>query len=342
MTTQAVRVQLSRLGATDPALPADLLVSGPVHANPHNGGPHPATKIFRGSSPSLPYGLAIKAVDTSSKPDAGLWFEREAGVLRHLDEDQDRDHPGLTARLHVADIASGLMVTEWLEGRNLRKHFYLNMFREQRRNEGITAAGKWLSRLHDTWGRETAVFDTSGFVQDIHTRILANSGDRKGRHLKYLEVLQAAASKLADEPGVVSLQHGDFSPNNLVIANDQMDLRSFDFSNPAPAPVEIDMAHFLLNRTVKLGTSLRSGSPSGPWQETPQWQAFSLGYFGVADHPPGRWLSWYALRTLLARAPFLNLFSQDRSRSRIERFDRRRELRRVESLIEVLAEDVGR
>ena len=342
MTSQAVKNQLNSLQAANPALPADFRVSGPVHANPHNGGPHPATKIFRGTSSSLPYDLAIKAVDTDSKPNAGLWFEREADVLRQLEKNQPPDHPGLTARLHLADAASGLLVTEWLEGRNLRKHFYLNMFREHHRNAGITAAGRWLSRLHDSWGRETVSFDTSEFVREIHARILANSGDRQDRHLNYLEVLQAAVLKLADEPNIVSLQHGDFSPNNLVIANDQMDLRSFDFSNPVAAPIEIDIAHFILNRTVKLGTRLRAGSTSDPWQQTPQWQAFSLGYFGVPDHPPGRWLSWYALRTLLARAPFLNLFSQDSSRSRIERFDRRKELRRVESLIAILADDLGR
>ncbi len=342
ITVQAVKTRLNSLQAEQPALPVDLHVTGPVHANPHNGGPHPATKIFRGTSSSLPYDLAIKAVDTGSKPEAGLWFEREADVLDRLDKEQDPDRPGLTSRLHLADAASGLLVSEWLEGRNLRRHFYLNRFFEQRRNAGIEAAGRWLSRLHHTWGRKTVRFDTSEFLQEIHTRIRGNSGDRRDRHLKYLEVLQGATSRLADEPNTVSLQHGDFSPNNLVIANHQMDLRSFDFSNPVAAPIEIDMAHFLLNRTVRLETRLKASSTSGLWQQTPQWQAFSLGYFGAPDHAPGRWLSWYAARTLLARAPYLHRFSLETSRSRIDRFDRRRELRRVEGLIEILAEDLDR
>jgi hypothetical protein len=90
-------------------------------------------------------------------------------------------------------------------------------------------------------------------------------------------VLQGAAAELADEPSVVSLQHGDFGPNNLGITNQQMNLRSFDFSNLVAAPIETDMAHFLLNRTVRMGTKLKTGSPSRLWQQTPQWQAFSLG-----------------------------------------------------------------
>lgn len=341
MTVQAVKTQLNSLQAAQPALPADLDVAGPVHANPHHGGPHPATKIFRATSSSLPYDLAIKAVDTGSKPDAGLWFEREADVLDQLAKQQDPDRLNLTSQLHLADAASGLLVTEWLEGRNLRRHFYLNMFFEQRRNVGIAAAGRWLSRLHDTWGRDTVRFDTSAFLEVIHTRIQENSGDRHDRHLRYLEVLRGAAARLADQPNVISLQHGDFSPNNLVIANDKLDLRAFDFSNPVAAPIEMDMAHFLLNRTVRLGTRLRTGSTSGLWQQAPQWQAFSKGYFGTPDHPPGPWLSWYALRTLLARAPFLHRFSQEPSRSRVDRFDRARELRRVEGLIEILAEDLS-
>lgn len=342
MTLQAVKTQLTTLQGAYPTLPADLQVAGPVHANPHNGGPHPATKIFRGASPSLPYDLAIKAVDTNSKPDAGLWFDREADVLGQLDQEHNPGHPPLTARLLLADSESGILVTEWLEGRNLRKHFYLNMFLEHRRNAGIAAAGRWLSRLHDTWGRDTVRLDTSKFVQEINARIVANSADRHDLHQRYLEVLRAAAARLAEEPSIVSLQHGDFSPNNLVIANEQLDLRSFDFSNPVMAPIEIDMAHFLLNRTVRLGTRLKAGSSSGLWQQTPQWQAFSLGYFGTPDHAPGRWLSWYALRTLLARAPFLYRFSRETSRSRIDRFDRHRELRRVEGLIDILAKDLER
>lgn len=340
MTADAVKAQLENLQAANSALPKDLAVSGPVHSNPHNGGLHPATRIFRGTSPSLPYVLAIKAVDTESKPDASLWFEREAGVLETFAGKRGQAHPGLTARLHLADANSGLLVTEWLEGRNLRKHFYLNRFSERRRNMGIAAAGKWLSRLHDALGRTTTGFDTSEFLQEIQDRIQSNSGDRRDAHLRYLDVLEAGVLKLAGEPNITSLQHGDFSPNNLVIANDRMDLRSFDFSNPQVAPVEIDIAHFLLNRTVRLEARLKTGSPHKRLRHTPQWQAFSLGYFGVPDHPPGRWLTWYALRALLARAPFLSLFSRDKSRTLIDRFDRRRELNRVENMMAILARDL--
>ena len=340
MTADAVKTQLENLQAANSALPGDIVVSGPVHSNPHNAGLHPATRIFRGTSPSLPYVLAIKAIDTDSKPDAGLWFQREAGVLEALHSKQDHAHTGLTACLHLADANSGLLVTEWLKGRNLRKHFYLNMFSQSRRNKGITAAGKWLSRLHDSMGRDTIVFDTSEFVQEIRNRISANSGDRRDRHLRYLDVLEAGVLKLAGEPNTASLQHGDFSPNNLVIANKKMDLRSFDFSNPQVAPVEIDIAHFLLNRTVRLEAGLKAGSGQNLWQQTPQWQAFSQGYFGEPDHPPGRWLTWHALRTLLSKAPFLSLFSKDMSRTLIDRFDRRRELHRVENLMAILAQDL--
>lgn len=340
MTADAVKAQLENLQAANSALPKDLVVSGPVHSNPHNGGPHPATRIFRGTSSSLPYVLAIKAVDTGSKTGASVWFEREASVLETLHSKQSKSYPGLAARLHVADAASGLLVTEWLEGRNLRTHFYLNMFSQSRCNTGIAAAGKWLSRLHDTMGREIATFDTSDFVQDIRDRIQTNSGDHRDAHFRYLDVLEAAVVKLADEPNTVSLQHGDFSPNNLVITNDVMDLRTFDFSNPRVAPIEIDCARFLLNRTVKLGADFGRDSARNPWQQTPQWQAFSLGYFGEPDHAPGPWLSWYGLRALLERAPFLNLFANDRSRSFLERLDRRRELNRLEGLMLILASDL--
>ncbi len=342
MTADAVKAQLENLQAANSALPNDLVVSGPVHSNPHNGGPHPATRIFRGASPSLPYDLAIKAVDTDSKPDAGLWFQREADVLETLDAKQHHARPGLTACLHLADADSGLLVTEWLAGRNLRKHFYLNMFSQSRRNVGITAAGKWLRRLHDTLEHQTQIFDTSEFLLDIRNRIQVNSGDRRELHFRYLDVLETAAAKLADEPNTVSLQHGDFSPNNLVIANKNMDLRCFDFSNPRIAPIEIDCARFLLNRAVKLGADFSRDGGHSPWQQTPQWQAFSLGYFGAPNHAPGQWLSWYGLRALMERAPFLSLFANDGSRSLLERLDRRRELNRLESLMLILASDLDR
>jgi tRNA A-37 threonylcarbamoyl transferase component Bud32 len=210
--------------------------------------------IYQAYNASMTQALAIKHYKQGTKPQA---IKTQFDALNtYQSEMASQTQTFRVPKVFLYDDQNALIIMEWLVGKRLHDHLWRSALRPKRFLAFVANSGKWLGMFHN---------QSKPFMQDFNTCHLVHMLDK--RIEKYnpnapalkdplfseaYEFLKTHCSNLGTIKVPFASLHGDFTPTNLIIQDDQY--IGIDLWAKEDLPVYQDFARMCVYLTIAYPT----------------------------------------------------------------------------------------
>jgi hypothetical protein len=205
--------------------------------------------VLRARSASLGLEVAVKVFDITSAGDERRAVRQYEALQKFHPLLKQGDGRYRVPAPHAFFPEQYTLIMEWIDAPSLARLLFTRMAMPGRRLDAVAEAGRWLRRYHEASELKLAPLDAAHFVRRLQQRF--NARPDLERLLDRDPVLVKTARRLHDQAATLqgiavttALNHGDFTPFNLLVAPQRV--TGIDFWGRPRGPVATDLARMLV------------------------------------------------------------------------------------------------
>ncbi|MBN2427414.1 MAG: phosphotransferase [Deltaproteobacteria bacterium] len=224
---------------------AEWLLTGPVIRSRE-------CDIYRATSSTSGLTLAVKHFTATGNPKAAL---QQYNALQNYQKTMAETETSCRVpTIFGYDTEHRFLVMEWVAGRSLHRLLWTPLLRNEQVETALHRTGHWLRCFHKASNISSSPVVFAHYQEIVEQRVVRSLGGAQPVGSAFqgfgeaYNVLRDLLSCLPPTDAPHAVLHGDFTPFNLLLGNDQT--TGFDIWAQVRKPVQVDLARMVTYLTI--------------------------------------------------------------------------------------------